>query len=169
MTDGKDQRNLGGHPSLYDPSAHPRLVFWLAHAGLTLELIADEIGVHVDTVYEWQKVHPEFSEAIKSGKVTPDDEVEAALLRRAKGFKVTEGNKEKVVPPDTLACIFWLKNRRPAQWRDKHDVAQEVDVFLTDARKTEAEDRCSAADLAPAPEGVHSLGGEAPGSEGGAT
>lgn len=23
------------------------------------------------------------------------------------------------VPPDTTACIFWLKNRRPAQWRDK--------------------------------------------------
>ena len=25
------------------------------------------------------------------------------------------------VPPDVTACIFWLKNRRPAQWRDLHD------------------------------------------------
>ncbi len=22
------------------------------------------------------------------------------------------------MPPDTIACIFWLKNRRPAQWRE---------------------------------------------------
>jgi len=25
------------------------------------------------------------------------------------------------VPPDVTACIFWLKNRRPVQWRDLHD------------------------------------------------
>jgi hypothetical protein len=24
--------------------------------------------------------------------------------------------------PDTTACIFWLKNRRPKEWRDKVDV-----------------------------------------------
>ena len=27
-------------------------------------------------------------------------------------------------PPDTTACIFWLKNRQPALWRDK--VQQEL-------------------------------------------
>jgi hypothetical protein len=26
------------------------------------------------------------------------------------------------VPPDVAACIFWLKNRRPHLWRDKHDM-----------------------------------------------
>ena len=26
------------------------------------------------------------------------------------------------VPPDTTAMIFWLKNRRPEQWRDKREV-----------------------------------------------
>lgn len=25
----------------------------------------------------------------------------------------------KYHPPDTTACIFWLKNRQPEQWRDK--------------------------------------------------
>src|SRR3546814_6922806 len=24
-------------------------------------------------------------------------------------------------PPDTTAAIFWLKNRRKEQWRDKHE------------------------------------------------
>jgi len=28
----------------------------------------------------------------------------------------------KTVPPDTTALIFWLKNRRPDNWRDKQEV-----------------------------------------------
>jgi len=117
-----------GRPSSYDPKLHPKLAFWLAQAGLTDEQIAEEIAIHTDTLYQWRKVHPEFSEALKGGKATPDGEVEAALLRRAKGFKYTEGGKEKVALPDTTACIFWLKNRRPGEWRDKreHDVTGNI-------------------------------------------
>ena len=117
-----------GRPSLYDLRFHPKLGFWLAQAGLTDEEIAQEIGIHVNTLYEWRKAHPEFSESLKGGKATPDDEVEAALLRRAKGFKYVEGSKEKVALPDTTACIFWLKNRRPGDWRDKrqHEVTETI-------------------------------------------
>jgi len=111
----------GGRPSLYDPIHHPKLGFWLAQAGLTDEQIADEIGIQASTFYEWRKTHPEFAESLKGGKTTPDDEVEAALLRRAKGFKYVENGKEKVALPDTTACIFWLKNRRSADWRDKRE------------------------------------------------
>jgi len=122
-----------GRPSLYDPKLHPKLGYWLAQAGLTDEQIAEELSVHVDTLYQWRKVHPEFSEALKGGKAAPDDEVEGALLRRAKGFKYIEGSKEKVALPDTTACIFWLKNRRPVDWRDKrqHEVTQEMRGPLT--------------------------------------
>lgn len=28
---------------------------------------------------------------------------------------------EEEVPPDTTACIFWLKNRRSDLWRDKRE------------------------------------------------
>jgi len=117
-----------GRPSPYDPKLHPKLAFRLAQAGLIDEQIAEEIGIHVDTLYEWRKVHPEFSEALKGGKATPDDEVEAALLRRAKGFKYTEHGKERVALPDTTACIFWLKNRRAGDWRDKrqHEVTETI-------------------------------------------
>jgi len=41
------------------------------------------------------------------------------------GYDVSTGAKKPVyapyiehVPPDTTAAIFWLKNRKPAQWRD---------------------------------------------------
>ncbi|HLS07388.1 MAG TPA: hypothetical protein VK079_05485, partial [Bacillota bacterium] len=28
----------------------------------------------------------------------------------------------KEVQPDTTAQIFWLKNRKPAEWRDKQEI-----------------------------------------------
>jgi transposase len=122
-----------GRPSPYDSKLHPKLAFWLAQAGLTDEQIAEEIGIDGATLYRWKASKDEFREALKGGKATPDDEVEAALLRRAKGFKYVEGSKEKVALPDTTACIFWLKNRRPADWRDKrqHEVTQEMRGPLT--------------------------------------
>jgi hypothetical protein len=27
-----------------------------------------------------------------------------------------------VIAPDTTACIFWLKNRKPKEWRDKSEL-----------------------------------------------
>ena len=37
------------------------------------------------------------------------------------------------VMPDTLAQIFWLKNRRPRDWRDRHEHIREHRV--TDVRR----------------------------------
>ena len=51
-----------------------------------------------------------------------------------------------LVPPDTTAAIFWLKNRRPDRWRDKQDIKLSggVDIKrdyskLTDAQLEELE------------------------------
>ena len=99
------------------------LGFWMAQAGLTNKQIAHEMGVTVRTLDNWKKTHPEFLRSLKHGKATPDEDVEAALLRRAKGFTYQEGDRSRVALPDTTACIFWLKNRRPEQWRDKQEIA----------------------------------------------
>lgn len=118
----------------YQPH-YPNLAFWMAHAGLTEEQIAEQFGVDRRTINRWKKSHLDFGASLEAGKETPDDEVEAALLRRAKGYVYTE---EKVThqgdvvtvelerAPDTTACIFWLKNRRPLVWRDKHEVEANV-------------------------------------------
>ena len=37
----------------------------------------------------------------------------------------------KEVQGDTTAQIFWLKNRRPEQWRDKRDVSVEGEISTT--------------------------------------
>lgn len=77
-----------------------------ARDGLTFEQIANNIGINVVTLREWRKKEPTISTALKKGREVVDYEVENALLKSA-----LEGN--------TTAQIFWLKNRRKMQWRDK--------------------------------------------------
>ena len=110
-----------------------------ARDGLTDEQISHNIGIHPSTLYEWQKKHPEISEALKKGKEVIDRQVENALLKRALGYEYEEVKQiiekdekgkdrkriEKTVKkviPDTTAQIFWLKNRKPHEWRDKRDI-----------------------------------------------
>lgn len=42
---------------------------------------------------------------------------------------------ERELPPDTTAGIFWLKNRKPKDWRDKQEVELSGNVGMTDALK----------------------------------
>lgn len=110
-----------------------------ARDGLTDEQIAHNIGIVPSTLYEWKKKHSEISEALKKGKEVIDRQVENALLKRALGYEYEEVKQiiekdemgkdrkriEKTVKkviPDTTAQIFWLKNRKPHEWRDKKDI-----------------------------------------------
>lgn len=115
------------------PDGLLKLEAW-ARDGLIDEQIAENIGINPATLYDWKKKYPEISEALKRGKEVVDIEVENALLKRALGYSYEEKKVEvsedgtkvtktiKEVVPDTTAQIFWLKNRRPGQWRDKHDM-----------------------------------------------
>ncbi len=102
-----------------------------ARDGLTDEQIAHNIGINASTLYDWKKKYSKIAEALKKGKEVVDIQVENALLKRALGYEYEEKTIEtgdfgekiktviKQVPPDTTAQIFWLKNRKPAKWRDK--------------------------------------------------
>ena len=103
-----------------------------ARDGLTYEQIAKNIGINVTTLREWRRKKDTISTALKKGKEVVDFEVENALLKKALGYTITL-HKQKVtkdgdvvdidedmhVPPDTTAQIFWLKNRKPSNWKDK--------------------------------------------------
>lgn len=113
------------------------LVECWARDGLTDEQIANNLGIHVATFYEYKKKHNEFSESLKRGKDIIDYQVENALLKRALGYEYEEVTYEhgeetkrvlKHVVPDTTAQIFWLKNRKPQQWRDKKDIEHSGEV-----------------------------------------
>lgn len=123
-----------GRPSSYDPS----FADWarkLARLGATVEDLAEAFGVTPLTVNNWRKSIPEFSIALKEGKELSDAEVADKLYTRAIGYtrpavKIVADAKTGAqhivpylehVPPDVTAQIFWLKNRRPDLWRDKHE------------------------------------------------
>lgn len=113
------------------PEGLLKLEGW-ARDGLTDKQIAYNIGINVCTLYDWKNNYSDISNALKKGKEVVDRQVENALLKRALGYSyierrvkkefgevVEETLIEKEVVPDTTAQIFWLKNRKPNEWRDK--------------------------------------------------
>ena len=119
-----------GRPSLYKDE-YPGWALKLTRLGATNEDLARAFDVHVDTIKEWRNVYPKFSAALKEGKDFSDANVADRLYSRAMGYE-KPAVKHMVVcgevvtveytehcPPDTTACIFWLKNRQSAKWRDK--------------------------------------------------
>lgn len=102
-----------------------------ARDGLTDEQIAKNMGITAKTLYAWKNKYGEICKSLKRGKEVVDRLVENALLKRALGYSYTEITYEggvetkrvvKEVVPDTTAQIFWLKNRKPEDWRDKREI-----------------------------------------------
>lgn len=132
-----------------------------ARQGLTDEQIASNIGIGTTTFYTWVDRFPVIRESLKKGKAPVDFEVENALYKRAVGFEYEEvetlieevnGEKKKKVKrtkrtalPDTSAIIFWLKNRKPEQWRKMNPVVEnklkaETEKLLKEAQSIETDE-----------------------------
>ena len=125
-----------------------------ARDGLTIKEIAFKIGVSRSTLNEWIKKFQDISDAIKKDRDVVDRQIEESMFQTAKGYKVTlkkpikvkkvtfdkAGRKtseeehieyteeEMYIAPNTTAQIFWLKNRKPAEWRDKREETQETNT-----------------------------------------
>lgn len=132
-----------------------------ARDGLTDEQIAHNMGIAYSTLRKWRDDFPTISAALKRGKEVVDRMVENALLKKALGYEYEEVKKKyengvlverivtrKEVVPDTIAQLFWLKNRKPDMWRNKQEIANNealdrLDKILGEIRKnandTEAE------------------------------
>ena len=118
----------------------------LCKLGATDVQLADFFGVTEKTLNNWKHEHPRFLQSLKKGKVFSDDKVEMALYDRAIGYEYDEvkeeqgeqGMKRTVTTKriqDNTAAIFWLKNRRPEQWRDKveQDNVQDINIVIDHA------------------------------------
>ena len=128
-------------PSKYEPEMLPR-VMAAARLGGTDREIAELLGIDEATLYRWKHSHPEFCEALKVGKEAADERVVQSLYRKAVGYSFDavkifqyEGVPVEVpyvehVPPSDTAAIFWLKNRRPQEWRDKVEHSHSADGDL---------------------------------------
>ncbi len=121
----------GGRPSKFKPEFVEQAAK-LCKLGATDKDLADFFEVSINTVENW-KANEEFLGSLKSGKDVADDRVERSLYQRAVGYTydavhfssfqgaVTATQYREHVPPDVTAQIFWLKNRRRDEWRDKLD------------------------------------------------
>ena len=109
--------------------------------GLTEEQIAHNIGISVTTLNSWKRRFPSFLKAIKESKEVADRIVENALYKNATGYEYEEEEyttypdgsmkhiiKKKEARPDKTAQIFWLKNRKPEQWRDQKNIQMDGNI-----------------------------------------
>ena len=142
----KKPKNKGGRPKedVADKvDFHQiRLLSGFNHTDAEIALI---IGVS-DSTFTRYKEDERFMDALKEGKAFVDNRVMRSLYQRATGYKYTEKTFEQLrygsalpngknvlvktvvkhVEPNVTAQIFWLKNRRPQDWRDVKDDASDT-------------------------------------------
>lgn len=131
-----------------------------ARDGLIDKDIAKSMHVSYSTLRAWRDRFPEIAEALSQGKDAADRVVENALYLSATGFSKTVRKPVKVkqidydpetgkkvaereryivveegifVPPQVTAQIFWLKNRKPEQWRDRQEYTDTTALDKLDA------------------------------------
>jgi hypothetical protein len=124
-----------------------QIEIWCRNGATDID-IAKKLHVGKTTFYRLKREFPEFSELLKKGKDYADEQVENALYKRAIGYEFEETVTEikmdgegkpkpvgirrikKIVVGDTTAQIFWLKNRKPVEWRDKQVIEHENNEFM---------------------------------------
>ena len=131
--------NQAGRKCKYDES-FDTLAEGLAREGVTDSNIAKALGISLRVFYEYQKRFPQFRQALARGRQPVNYEMENLLLKKARGFEITERFIEtdhdgkplrqrvwrKQIPPDTAAILEWLAHKYPEVWGRK----QEVDAVV---------------------------------------
>lgn len=143
--------SLGGRPSKFKPEFIEQAAK-LGRLGATDREVAGFFDVDERTLNRWKHTHEGFCQSLRVGKSEADERVEQSLYRRALGYAqddthfsayegvVTQTPYVKQIPPDTTAAIFWLKNRKPEEWRDKldldakHTFSADMDAWLNQRR-----------------------------------
>lgn len=118
-----------GRPSKFQ-SINLEQVCDLYNHGYTDYEVSKFLKIDETTFYRWQIAHPEFRQSIKDWKKAADERVERSLFQRAVGYtheseqvfcylgKIKRAKTVKQYPPSEIAGFFWLKNRKPDQWRE---------------------------------------------------
>lgn len=151
----------------YDDQAHNHCLLGATNAGL-----AELLGVGERTIDRWIADIPSFAKAVREGRAVADGRIARSLYERAVGYcqsvervVVLRGEAKKIDvtvqhPPDTQACIFWLRNRCRENWNVRsapaggdgptEDIAAELDAAWA---RVEEEERLASlsANQAPLP------------------
>lgn len=122
-----------GRPPKIDENEKKKVIE-LSKLGLTDEQICVALGFTRRALQYVKAQDRPFFLALRESKLISDERVEKSLYERAIGYehyetkylassgKLFERETIKHYPPDVDAAIFWLKNRKPKDWKDKHDL-----------------------------------------------
>lgn len=149
----QENKRTNGRPSAFKPE-YVELVYNYCLLGADDKQLAGFFGVAESTINLWKKKFPDFAAAMTRGKMAADATVAEALFKRATGYSCPEtkvivvdgavvtADTIKHFPPDTTACIFWLKNRQPKLWKDRVEIKEEsvVRIIPWDALKKISEE-----------------------------
>ncbi len=131
--------NAGGRPTAFK-TEYIELSYKYCLLGATDKQLAEFFNVAESTLNLWKQKQPKFLDALKRGKIIADAGVAHSLYKRGTGYshhethvsnyqgEITLTEITKHYPPDTTACIFWLKNRQPDKWRDKIEIDANVKI-----------------------------------------
>jgi hypothetical protein len=127
-----------GRPTAYSADIAEQC-YRLALLGADRDQMADILLVSIGTFKEWLEAHDDLFAAVTRGRAAADAHIAQALYHRARGYShpavkifLNKQGEPVIVPytehypPDTMAAIFWLKNRRPDLWRDKQDIDMSI-------------------------------------------
>lgn len=109
-----DYRVRMGCPPKYKPEYCQQVIDFMGK-GYSLTAFAGHIKVARETIYDWERRYPDFSDAIKKARAARLSALEEVLLKATNSHTVT-------------ARIFALKNAAPSEWRDRHDVEHSGDL-----------------------------------------
>lgn len=126
------------HPS-FDARARD-----LSFIGATDQEMAFLFGISINKLKLWKETYPSFDFACRMGVMEASARVAVSLFKRACGYEYTKWKETKDgdkleelvhVPADVGACIFWLTNKAPGQWKSRveHDVSPESRGLISDA------------------------------------
>ncbi len=133
----------GGRPTKFNRHKYKKMKYMFSE-GYTVNEVAEAIEVTQSTIYEWAKKRPEFFKDLQNWKAEADKRVERSLYQKACGFEYEEeeakvvalGNNQgseivkvkvkRKLPPEATSAIFWLKNRKPQEWRDKTETETKI-------------------------------------------
>ena len=138
-----------GRPALYKPenNAFARKFCLL---GATNDDLAGLFEVSLATIGNWLRRYPAFKKAVQDGRDVADADVVQSLHSRATGYNYEaekifhyRGEVMKVphtvhCPPDTTACMFWLRNRRRRDWLEKSELRREKEEPFDIAKALDA-------------------------------
>lgn len=120
-----------GRPSKYKPEFCEQLIQHMSE-GLSFESFAAIAKVNLDTLYEWAKVHEEFSEAKKEAFAN------CQLYWESQGiaglYSTTDYDEDgKPIKSKSLNSSVWIFNMKNRfKWRDKQpDENDEIKISIT--------------------------------------